>query len=311
MLFNMVVDAVMRKVFTNRCGVQFGENEFITDLMFADDSVVFADTEAEASAIIHDIKDAAYPYGLTINADKTKVLTSNGSPVIINLDNVQLEQVQYFKYLGSIVEEQKIAATADITNRIGQAARVFGMLTWCFWRKNNVNISTKMRIYRSLVLSLLLYGAESWTPLLGDLKKLEAFQMSCLRRLLGVSIRDKIRNETIREWCCNQPTICEEIQKRRMRWFGHICRMNPHRLPHRLLWRSRATGWKVQRNAPKKTWLKIIEEDLARHRLSPVEAKERALNKQQWKVITRNVINGVVAPTAAYWLRDRPPPDVR
>ncbi|CAF0987987.1 unnamed protein product [Adineta ricciae] len=250
LLFNIVVDAVMRKVFKNRHGVQFGDNEFITDLMFADDSVVFAESESEASEVIQNVKDAAYPYGL-----------------IVKLDNLQLEQVQQYKYLGSIVEAQRIAATADITKRIGQATAVFGTLTWCFW--------CKMRIYKSLVLSVLLYGAESWTLLQSDLKKLEVFQMRCLRRILSISIRDKVRNETIRKWYCDQPSISDEIQKRRMRWFGHI------------------------------------RDDLEKHRLSPVEPKEQALDKQQWKVITHKVINGIVAPTAAYWLRGRPPPVVR
>ena len=80
MLSDMVVDTVIRKVFTSRRGVQLGKNESITDLMFADDSIVFADTEAETSAIIHDIKDVACSYGLTINADKTKVFISDSSP---------------------------------------------------------------------------------------------------------------------------------------------------------------------------------------------------------------------------------------
>ncbi|CAF1163527.1 unnamed protein product [Adineta ricciae] len=178
--------------------------------------------------------------------DKTKVLTTDGSPVIVKLDKLQLEQVQQYKYPGSIVEAQRIAATADITNRIGQATTVFGTLPWCFWRK------------------ILLYGAESWTLLQSDLKKPEVFQMRCLRRILSISIRDKVRNETIRKWCCDQPTISDEIQKRRMRWLGHIC----------------------------------------------LEAKEKALDKQQWKVTTHNVVNGIVAPTAAYWPRGQPPPSV-
>ena len=135
--------------------------------------------------------------------------------------------------------------------------------------------------------------------------------MGCLRRILGISIRDKIRNETIWKWCCNQPTIYEEVQKRRMRWFGHICRINSQRFPYRLLWRTRPTGWKIQCNAPNKTWMKHIEEDLAKHRLNLSEAKEQVPNKQQWRIITHNVVNGIVAPAATYWLRGRPQPDAR
>ena len=226
---------VMRKIFTSRYSAQFGENEFITDLMFADDSVIFADTQAEAFVIIYDIKDVAYPYDLAINANKTKVFTSDGFRVIMNLDNVRLEQVRYLKYLGSIVDERKIVAIANITSRIGQTAGVFGMLTWCAWGSNSLNISTKMQIYRSLVLSILMHGAKSRTLLPGDLKKFEVFSMRCLRQILGVSVRDKIRNEASREWCCNQSIVCKEIKKRWILWFGHICRTNPHRLLRRLL----------------------------------------------------------------------------
>ena len=63
--------------------------------------------------------------------------------------------------------------------------------------------------------------------------------------------------------------------------------MNPHCLPYRLLWRTPLTEWKTQRNAPKKTWMKHIEEDLAKHRLNLTEAKEQAPNKQQWRIITQ------------------------
>ena len=45
LLFNTVVDAIMREAFKSKRGVQFGLN-FLTDLMFADDSAVFANADA-------------------------------------------------------------------------------------------------------------------------------------------------------------------------------------------------------------------------------------------------------------------------
>ena len=57
--------------------------------------------------------------------------------------------------------------------------------------------------------------------------------------------------------------------------------------------------------------MKHIEEDLAKHSLNLTEAKEQAPNKQQWRIITHNVVNGIVAPTTTYWLRSRPQPDAR
>lgn len=68
LLFNSVVDAIMRKVFSGRQGVQIGEDQFVTDLMFADDSAIFADSDAEANEILQEIAAIALSYGLTINA---------------------------------------------------------------------------------------------------------------------------------------------------------------------------------------------------------------------------------------------------
>lgn len=66
--------------------------------MFADDSAVFADTNAEATDTLYNIARIAQSYGLKINAEKTKALTTDGSPAHVHLDRVQIEQVHEFKY---------------------------------------------------------------------------------------------------------------------------------------------------------------------------------------------------------------------
>ncbi|EYB84735.1 hypothetical protein Y032_0311g2149 [Ancylostoma ceylanicum] len=262
LLFNTVVDAIMRSVMKNRIGVEFGRGQFITDLMYADDIAIFANDEDEAMSILHDISMISKAYGPTINAEKTKVLTTDGTLVSVLLNGVELEQVQHFKYLGSILQQKKVTSSMEILNRIDAASTAFGSLTWCLWRKLNITVSTKMRIYRALMLPILLYGAESWTNLQSDAQKLETFLMRCLRRILGITLRNRIRNEEIRRRCNKQRTIASVIRKRRLKWFGHVCRMELSRLPHKLLWRIRPTEWKIERRAPKKTWLKQVEKDL-------------------------------------------------
>ena len=176
----------------------------------------------------------------------------DGSQTSVYLNGVQLEQVHHFKYLGSVIEDQKIDSSKDIHSRIGAAANAFGVLSWCIWRKTNISIPTKIRLFRTLILPVLLYGSEYWTILQDDMKKLEVFQMRCLRRILGVTLLHRIRNSIIRERCCNQPTIEEQIQQHRLRWFGHVCRMEKKRFPLIALGKSRPIQWKVQRTAPKK-----------------------------------------------------------
>ena len=101
LLFNTVVDAVVREAFKGKRGVQFGLNNFLTDLMFADDSAVFADADAEATNILYNIAHITQSYSLKINADKTKVMTTDGSPANVYLEGIQIEQVEKIKYLGS------------------------------------------------------------------------------------------------------------------------------------------------------------------------------------------------------------------
>ena len=91
------------------------QKRHLTDLMFADDSAVFAD--AEATNILYNIACIAQSYGLKINADKTM----DGSPANVYLEGIQIKQVEKFKYLGSLLQEKKVASTAEVYSRIGLA----------------------------------------------------------------------------------------------------------------------------------------------------------------------------------------------
>ena len=53
------------------------------------------------------------------------------------------------------------------------------------------------RIYQALVQSVLLYAAETWTPLATDIKALEAFHVKCQRQLLQISWQQFIRNDEV------------------------------------------------------------------------------------------------------------------
>ncbi|EYB84083.1 hypothetical protein Y032_0323g2491 [Ancylostoma ceylanicum] len=210
------------------------------------------------------------------------------------------------QYLGSLLEEKKVAATAEVNSRIGKASAAFASLKWCVWKENGISLTTKMRLFRTLVMPILFYGSETWTLLKLDLNKLETFQMRCLRQIRGISILSRIRNEHIRDSCGHQPTVEEQIRIRRLRWFGHVCRMDTTRLPGSLLWRKRPTQWKVQRAAPKKTWIKQVEADLKTLRCSIVEAKIIAANRQEWKRVVQ-AIRTPVAATAVLRGRTAPP----
>ena len=64
----------------------------------------------------------------------------------------------------------------------------------------------------------------------GDISKVTASEMKCLRRISGKTKRDLIRNQKIRE-DLQQPPIEKRLAQRQLRWFGHLSRMNEDRKP--------------------------------------------------------------------------------
>ena len=62
----------------------------------------------------------------------------------------------------------------------------------------HISQSTKMRLYRALILPIALYGCETWTLSQAEEKNLLVFEMAALKKIIRVRLIDKIRNEDIR-----------------------------------------------------------------------------------------------------------------
>ena len=69
--------------------------------------------------------------------------------------------------------------------RIGLASNIFGRLA-NIWKRTGLSLQAKIRLYNTLVISVLLYGSETWTLLKADERRLEGFHMNCQRRILGI-----------------------------------------------------------------------------------------------------------------------------
>ena len=84
------------------------------------------------------------------------------SPPSINIDNVTLNAVDIFTYLGSTIDSD-IPLDAEINIRIAKAAAVMSKLNRRVWQNNNLTQITKLHVYQACVLSTLLYSSEAWT----------------------------------------------------------------------------------------------------------------------------------------------------
>jgi hypothetical protein len=87
-----------------------------------------------------------------------------------------------------------------------------------------------MKIYRTIILPVVLYGCESWSLTLREECRLRVFENCVLRRIFGHK-----RDEVTGEWrrlhnkelypLYSSPNIIRVIKSRRLRWAGHVARM--------------------------------------------------------------------------------------
>ena len=92
----------------------------------------------------------------------------------IALNGGSIEVVQEFPYLGSIIESSG-KMDVDVGRRIAQASKAFGALRKSVFLDKTLSLCTKRKVYNACVLSVLLYGAECWTPLCKHEKKMNTF----------------------------------------------------------------------------------------------------------------------------------------
>ncbi|MFH4977599.1 hypothetical protein AB6A40_004308 [Gnathostoma spinigerum] len=110
----------------------------------------------------------------------------------IRIDGEELENVKSFCYLGSVITAST-SCMEDIAYRIANASSAFNMLQKCLWNTKIKN-NTKLRVYRTAIRPILMYGSSTWTLTKTAEGKLDAAERRFLRRIFGYKWSDKIRN---------------------------------------------------------------------------------------------------------------------
>jgi len=104
-LFNILADMAMRETLDGFQGGLQITGRMIANLRYADDIILWATSEAELQELVDRLDRVSRKYSLLINVDKTKVMASDGIACCILIRNEQLEQVDTFPYIGSLITE--------------------------------------------------------------------------------------------------------------------------------------------------------------------------------------------------------------
>ena len=262
-----------------RTGIQWSLTSILEDLDYADDLGLLSSRHQDIQEKTENLATAAIKVGLKINEQKTQVLRKNArTDESIHVNGKTLEDVQEFNYLGSKITTDGDCMT-EINSRISKAGQAFGMLR-NIWKTNNLKLQTKIKIFKSNVLSVLLYGSECWKTTTTIEHKLEVFQTKCLRRILRIFWPNVISNQELLNRT-GLKTITENIKIRRWTWLGHVYRMPANSIPRTaLMWTPQGQR---KRGRPKETWRRTITKELKTQGLTLQTAARTAADRVKWR----------------------------
>jgi hypothetical protein len=281
LLFNIFLELIMAMALE---GIEEGAaigGELMTDLRFADDIALLAEQASGLQESLTRVATVSKEMGMNINIQKTEsqLLGRGDTQFRLQVDGQCLEQKEGFVYLGGYISAQG-DTEKDVERRIGLARGILKSLSKV-WNAREISRTTKVQVYETLVLSVLLYNSETWTLNEAQKRRLKVFEMTCLRRIAGVTRRDRIRNKEIHSRLHIRQDIVDKIRTRRLRYFGHISRMGIERYPNIAL-HGHVHG-KRRRGRPKKRWIDVIREDCGELGLSMQEATQRTKDREKWR----------------------------
>ena len=182
----------------------------IANLCFADDIYGLAGQERELVKLVNHLEEASTAYGMKISAEKTQLMTNNNNGIStdITIDNKKLETIRSLKCLGAIVSDEE--SKPEVLSRIAQTKTAVAKLK-AIWNDKNITISSKVRLMRSLAMSIFLYACETWTITADIERRTQALEMRCFRKLFGISYRDHITNEEVKARIGNAIGLYEDL----------------------------------------------------------------------------------------------------
>jgi len=151
----------------------------------------------------------------------------------------------------------------------------------------------KIKIYRTIILPVVLYGCETWSLTFREEHRLRVFENRVLRRVFGPK-RDevtgewrKLHNEELGD-VYSLSNIVRVVKSRRMRWAGHVACMGERRGVHRVIV-GKPEG-KRPLGRPRRRWEDNIKMDLQEVGEGG-DWMELAQDRDRWRAIVNKVMN--------------------
>ncbi|KAI5752917.1 hypothetical protein M8J77_021772 [Diaphorina citri] len=283
-LFNIALHKVINQI--DQRGTIFNKSTQIC--AYADDVAIVARTKQRLVEVFKQIEESGKELGLVINESKTVYMKMSASEDRRRIDNLKIGETTFngvanFKYLGEIVSNDGRTSTA-IKERLQSGNRAY-FANLRLLKNKLITRKTKLKIYKTLIRPIITYGSESWTLTQEDQEKIRRFERKIIRRIYGaVQVNDeewRIRNNREINEILHGEDIVRFIKSQRLRWFGHVQRMEEGRMPKKILTTKIYATRKKGR--PRLRWMDQVVHDLKVMKTTGYGTKVK--NRSEWRRI--------------------------
>ena len=178
-----------------------------------------AENEEKLKSLLMKVKVESEKVGLKLNIQKTKIMTS-GPITSWEIDGETVETVSDFIFWGS-----KITAGGDCSHEIKRrlllGRKVMTNLD-SILKSRDITLPTKVCLVKAMVFPVVMYECESWTVKTAELRRIDACELWCWRRLLRVPWTARRSNQSILKEISPGCSLEGLMLKLKLQYFGHL-----------------------------------------------------------------------------------------
>ncbi|BHF58814.1 hypothetical protein SprV_0100176900 [Sparganum proliferum] len=257
----------------------------IHDQLFIDDCALNIMAEEDLQRNVDLFAAGCTKCGLTIKTDKTVVMHQpspdmehNSARITVNGN--QLQTMDNFAYLGGIIS-YNTNIDDEVAGRLSEASKpaskAFRRLQASVCSRHSLHLNSKLEMYKAVVLRTLLYGVETWIVYASHARKPNHFHLNCLCRMLKLRWYGRVPNPKILEGR-GILDVCVILRQLRLRWSGHLVRMDDARLPKQLFYGDVVMS-ACRPGGPKRRYKDTLKNSLKRVHINPETWEFPAYNR--------------------------------